>query len=404
MRIHVTKEQAANCYIVFLTAIALAASRFFFSMSLNLWYSERMVLWQNSPLWAHSLVVLICLLLAAILTESRYRKYVGLFGVVLMIGAVITQLGSMAWLNSTVSADGVKLVEITGKQVRLPLGLFLAALYLLKGGAGAVIINQLSRLRNTSGAIVQARRYIAIFALSLFGALLSNYLEDISPILTSIIVCVYMIMLVSALFFIVKRKDSREEAQDIDVKAVKRTTWPILSICITCLTFIIMISFRRHFLFYCRQDAFPMQVANFIAAMPFFVLAISILLMKKQRSILPMTGSILILLGIPLAAILKDIFFVDFLPQLLIGLGVAMILSQMIEDVLNVPSRHYALIWAGMAISIGMTVPGLLFCLDRLRLIIKTMSINIYIILPLIAMTLVVMCYFWSKRGQESPE
>lgn len=387
MRIHITKEQAANCYIVFLTAIALAASRFFFCMSLNLWYSERMVLWQNSPLWAH-LVMLICLLLAAILTESRYRKYVGLFGLVLMIGAAMTQIGSMEWLNSTVSADDVKLVEINGNQVRLPLMFFMVALYLMKGGAVAVIINQLSRLRNTSGAIVQARRYIAIFALSLFGALLSNYLEDISPILTSIIVCVYMIMLVSALFFIVKRKDSREEAQDIDVKAEKRTTWPILSICITCLTFIIMISFRRHFLFYCRQDAFPMQVANFIAAMPFFVLAISIL----------------ILLGIPLAAILKDIFFVDFLPQLLIGLGVAMILSQVIEDVLNVPSRHYALIWAGMAISIGMTVPGLLFCLDRLRLIIKTMSINIYIILPLIAMTLVVMCYFWSKRGQESPE
>lgn len=316
-----------------------------------------------------------------------------------MIGSVMTQLGSMEWLNSTVSADNVKLVEINGNQVRFPLMFFMVALYLMKGGAVAVIINQLSRLRNTEGGVSQVRVYIAIFALSLFGALLSNYLEDISPILTSIIVCAYMIMLVSALFFIVERKDSRE-VQDIDVKVEKRTTWPILSICITCLTFIIMISFRRHFLFYCRQDAFPMLVANFIAAMPFFVLAISILLMKKQRSILPMTGSILILLGIPLAAILKDIFFVDFLPQLLIGLGVAMILSQVIEDVLNVPSRHYALIWAGMTISIGMTVPGLLFCLDRLRLIIKTMSINIYIIFPIMALVLVLLCYF-RKEGVE---
>lgn len=391
------EKAVANCYIVLLSAIALAASRFFFSMSLNLWYSERMVLWQNSPLWAHSLVVLICLLLAAILTESRYRKYVGLFGVVLMIGAVITQLGSMAWLNSTVSADGVKLVEITGKQVRLPLGLFLAALYLLKGGAGAVIINQLSRLRNTDDDVSQMRAYIAILALTFFGALLFNYLpEVISPILTSIIVCAYMIMLVSALFFIVERKDSRE-VQDIDVKVEKRTTWPTLSICITCLTFIIMISFRRHFLFYCRQDAFPMQVANFIAAMPFLVLAISILLMKKQRSFLPMTGSILILLGIPLAAFLKDVYFIHLLPQILIGLGVAMILSQMIEDVLNVPSRH-ALIWAGMAITIGMMVLGLLFCMDRLRLLFKTMFINIYIIFPIIALVLVLLCYF-RKEG-----
>lgn len=45
-----TKEQVFNCYIVLLAAIALAASRLFFSMSLNLWYSERMVLCQNSPL------------------------------------------------------------------------------------------------------------------------------------------------------------------------------------------------------------------------------------------------------------------------------------------------------------------------------------------------------------------
>ena len=289
---------------------------------------------------------------------------------------------------------------MTGNQVRLPLMFFMVAFYLMKGGAVAVIINQLSRLRNTEGGVSQVRVYIAILALSIFAGLLSNYLEEISPILTSIIVCVYMIMLVSALFFIVERKDSRE-VQDIDVKVEKRTIWPTLSICcITCLTFIIMISFRRHFLFYCRQDAFPMQVANFVAAMPFLVLAISILLMKKQRSFLPKTGSILILLGIPLAAILKDIYFIHLFPQVQIGLGVAMILSQMIEDVLNVPGRHYALVWAGMAITIGMMVLGLLFCMDRLRLLFKVMFINMYIIFPTMALVLVLLCYF-RKEGDE---
>lgn len=132
-------------------------------------------------------------------------------------------------------------------------------------------------------------------------------------------------------------------------------------------------------------------------------IGVGILVLRKKASKnnRPLIGSIILLFALPLVPLLLEYKFIVFIPQAAIGVGLAMILGPLMEDFVMVPTRHYAMTWIGIVAVIVIVTNLLIVVFNRLALICKGMSVNMYILYPLISLSLVIMCFFLGRMKRK---
>ena len=352
--------------------------------------------------------MLICALLAAFFTERGYCKSVGVTGILLMLAATVVQSGSMVWMTTLEPESDVLLVELNDYSVRLPMAFFLIGLSFMRGGAIALMISLLSRVRHANNANKESQLFASIAILtSVLAIWLIVARLNLTWPFVGVSGLVFALMLVPALFYYIGLDEDRnaldvnDEPKEYKTNRIKQSFLPILIIVVSA---VIIISFWRYLPMYCWEEHLGRGLANaFALSISSLAMGIGFLVIRKKDSNnnRPMTGSILLLFGLPIVPLILDFTLLDFIPQVAIGIGLALILGTLMDDFVMVPTKHYALTWVGIVAVIVMVSKLLIVVFNRLALICKGMSVNMYIIYPLITLSLVIMCFFLIRREQK---
>lgn len=400
------KGIVAQSYLIVLAASALLCRPVFHNCLRGLQYCERFILWKPIP-WMLT-PLLICTLLAAFFSERGYGKSVGVAGIMLMLAATIVQSGSMVWMTALEPESDVLLVELNDYSVRLPMAFFLIGLSFMRGGAIALMISLLSRVRHANNANKESQLFASIAVLT---SVLAIWLIVARLNLTWPFVgasgFLFALMLVPALFYYFGINDDRcplDIADEHKEYRAIRINPPILPVLILVVSAVIITSFWRYLPMYWWEEHVGRGLANiFSLSISSLAVGVGILLLRKKATNTksPLIGSIILLFALPLVPLLLEYKFVVFIPQAAIGVGLAMILGPLMDDFIMVPTKHYAMTWVGIVMFIVMVSRLLIVVFNRMALICKGMSVNMYILYPLIALSLVIMCFFLRRRKQK---
>jgi len=398
-----SKGFIAQSYLILLAASALLCRPVFHNCMRGLQYCEDLILWKTIP-WT-LIPMLICALLAAFFIEKGYRKNVGIAGILLMLAATVVQSGSMLWMTTLGPESDVPLVELNDHPIRLPMLFFFIGLSFMRGGAIALMLSLLSRVRFANNTNKETQRFASIAILTSVLAiwLIVAHLNLTWP-LVGTVGLVFVLMLIPALFYYIGLDKDRiasvdnDEPKEYQTNRIKPSILPILIIIVSA---VIIISFWRYLPKYCWEEhlgrgpanAFAMSISSL--AMGFGILAIR---KKEANHNRPLIGSILLLIGLPIVPLLLDYTLLTFIPQVAIGVGLAMILGPLMDDLVMVPTKHYALTWVGLVAVIVIVSKLLMAVFNWLTPICKGMSVNMYILYPFISLSLVSMCFFLRRK------
>lgn len=405
---NVTKNKGilAQCYLILLAASALLCRPVFYNCMSGLRYCEHFILWKTVP-WMLT-PMLICSLLAAFFTEKGYWKSVGVAGLLFMLAATIVQSGSMVWMTTMDPENDALLVELNDYSVRLPMSFFLIGLSFMRGGAIAVMISLLSCVRQKNNSKKESQLYASIAILT---SVLAIWLIVVRLNLTWPFVgasgFLFALMMVPALFYYIGIDNDRcsldIEDEHKEYRAI-RIEHSILPVLILAVSAVIITSFWRYLPIYWWEEHVGRGLANlFSLSISSLAIGVGILVLRKKASKnnRPLIGSIILLFALPLVPLLLEYKFIVFIPQAAIGVGLAMILGPLMEDFVMVPTRHYAMTWIGIIAVIVIVSNLLIVAFNRLALICKDMSVNMYILYPLISLSLVIMCFLLRSRKQK---
>lgn len=399
------KDIIAQSYIILLAASALLCRPVFHYCISELQYCEYFLLWKPIP-WMIT-PMLICSLLAAFFTEKGYGKSVGIAGILLILAATIVQSGSMVWMTSLELERDVLLVELNNYSVRLPMAFFLVGLSFMRGGAIAVMISLLSRIRQAKNSNKESQLFASIAILT---SVLAIWIIVAQINLTWPFVAasgfVFALMLVPALFYYIgideyTYSDIDAEPKDCRANQIKPSILPIL-IVVVCA--IIVTSFWRYLPMYWWEEHVSRGLANvFSLSISSLATGIGILVLRKKASKnnRPLIGSIILLFGLPIAPLLLEWKLFVLLPQVAIGIGLAMILGPLMDDFTMISTKHYAMSWVGIVAVIVISSKLLIVVFNRVALLCKGMSINMYILFPLIAFSVIIMSHVLHKMRKD---
>lgn len=382
----IKRDIKACAYLALLASVALVSGFVFRETFSSFQYCESFVLWKTIP-WTLA-PMLICAILAAYFTQKGYGKAVGIAGLEVMMAAGVIQAGCMAWLNTIGLEDNVVLVELNSYPVRLPMAIFIVALSFLRGGALALTICLLSFMRTTQESTL-TKSFIAIPAFVYFVSVVFIYTGiSLTPLATGIIIIVYAAMVFSATLYYMRHEE--EPKAEIIITDKQHASFVIVGLCA-----VFAITMIPYFIRYWHSsNAGFWRDAILVLSLPSLAFAASLLTIKKDFSTL---GCFLLMTGIPLATITLNILWVRLVPQVIIGLGMAMIVSRWIDAIIHVKSRHYAMLWVGLVVLVCISSKLLTVCFNHLQLFCRTMAVNLYITYPLLAFALLIMNLYIKK-------
>ena len=400
------KGVISQSYLILLAALALLCRPVFYNCMSELQYCEYFILWKTIP-WMLT-PMLICALLAAFFTEEGYGKKVGVAGILLMLAATVVQSGGMVWMTNLEPGSDVLLVELNDYSVRLPMAFFFIGLSFMRGGAIALMISLLSRVRQANNSNKRSQLFASIAILT---SVLAIWLIDARLNLTWSFVgasgLVFALMLVPALFYYIGLDEDGyalnvgDEPKENSASRIKPSILPILIIVVSV---VIITSFWRYLPMYWREEHMGRGLASaFALSISSLAMGIGILVIRRKgmKNNSPMIGSIFLLFGLPIVPLLLECTLLEFVPQVAIGIGLAMIFGTLMDDFIMVPTRHYAMAWVGIVAVIVIISKLLVIIFNRLALLCNGMSINIFIIYPLITLSLVCMCYLLDRRKRK---
>lgn len=397
------KGIVVQTYLIVIAASALLCRPVFYYCMSDLQYCEQFILWKPIP-WMLT-PLLTCALLGAFFTERGSGKIVGIAGIMLMLASTIVQSGSMVWMTTLKSESDVLLVKLNDYPVRLPMSFFLVGLSFMRGGAIALMISLLSRVRHINNSNKESQLFASFAILT---SVLAVWLIVARPDLTWPLVgasgFVFSLMLLPAFFYYTRLDEDRcelnakDEHKEILTKQVKSTILPILILVVSA---IIITSFWHYLPMYWWEGHMSRGLAYvFSLSMSSLAIGIGLLVFRKKESKFnrPLIGSILLFFGLPIVPLLLDDTLIDFIPHVAIGIGLAMILGTLMDVFVMVPTKHYAMTWIGIVAVVVIVSKLLIVIFNRLALVCKGMSINMYILFPLIAFSVIIMCYCLKKK------
>lgn len=407
------KEVIYRSYIVVLAVIAFMAQVFIHDRVegrlIDDWIAfGKMIPWTLCPM-------LICAVLGAYYTDLGYKRLVGTIGVFIMLAATIVQFGSMAWMGGLDIEDEVITAKLNGYELRLPIAIFLVASSFLRGGAVACLLSALSDVRNSA----RCREEVGVFAslavlisVATFALMVINV--DVEWENIAIISFIYHLMLIPALLIILRNKQN-DIANDDQVREYvgERCTEhsPILSIMILIISLFSFASYfqflpvhwRQSRIFWGRESIFALMVLAITFAVGLFVL-------RKDRKRMcekvngTLAGSIMLLVGFPLAAAIGEESLLILVPQIMNGFALSLIVSSTLPNVINIPFRWYSMTWVGITLAIIVLSYIMRKVLFNMANVLNTTSIAVYIIYPLIALVLIILSMWRRPPAGSSSE
>ena len=402
------KEVIYRGYIVVLAVIAFMAQVFIHDRVegrlIDDWIAfGKMIPWTLCPMF-------ICAVLGAYYTDLGYKRLVGTIGVLIMLAATIVQFGSMAWMGGLDIEDEVITAKLNGYELRLPIAIFLVASSFLRGGAVACLLSVLSDVRNSTRCREEVGAFASfavLISVATFALMVMNVELEWGNIAS--ISFIYLLMLIPAMLMILRNKqnDIANDDQVREYVSEKCTEHvPILSIMILVISLFSFASYfkflpvhwRQSRIFWGRESIFALMVSAITFAVGLFLLRKNQKLREKVNGTL--VGSIMLLVGFPLAAAIGEESLLILVPQIMNGFALSLIVSSTLPNVINIPCKWYSMTWVGITLAIIVLSYIMRKVLFNMADGLNTTSIAVYIIYPLIALVLIILS-LWRRPPSE---
>ena len=394
-----------RCFTVILVVSALMGKAVL-RECVPLAYDERFLLWKAAPCTLAPFLVLT--LLGAFFAEKGFAKATGIGGVLLMLAMATVQMGSAVWLAAV--GEPV-LTTLYGYTVRTSFAFFLVATACLRGAASAVVISMLSSIRHTRDCPKESGRFAALsIGVVVAGILMIALRMDVEWIHVAIVVFVYIFLLVLILLTHMRRDKELwdTETAAMDVNDDGGTGWRKTILCysiilLCCVTFI---SFWQYLQICWRLDHhlgyMPENMVALSSSLVVFAIGLLTVRNHSGKRNLPVWGSALLVTGLPLILATLDAFYVNLVPEAIVGMGLAMILGPVLTPFLKVPTKYYATVWVGTVVLIVVLGKLLVVLLNRIEAAFNTVSMAFYCIFPLLALLLLLLGYLVTREGKRN--
>lgn len=394
------KEMIAGCFLVFLVLAALVG-KIVLRECVPLAYGEQLVLWKPLPVTLS--IILVDALLAAYFSQRGYEKTVGIAGFFLMIASTIVQMGGAVWLGF---AENPMLATLYGYTLPMPFAFFLIATGCLKGAASAVVISMLSSMRQQDCTKVSGLFAALSVGVVVVGVLIIALRLDLEWIYVAIALFAYILMLLTSLLHLLRRDTLlwSDEAPVLDEND-GGSGWRNTILCYFILLFssVTFITFSRYVhICWLRYHLGHMPENIVASAFSLLVLAIGLFVVRNKsgKRNLPVWGSALLMIGLPLIPPTLDAFYVNLVPEAIVGIGLALVLGPALSPIVKVSTKYYAMVWVGTAVIVVILEKLFVIALNRMDAAIHSMSMAFYCIFPLLALILLLLGYLLSREGK----
>ena len=351
--------------------------------------------------------MLVCVLLSALFIDNGHSKRVGIGGLLLMIAMTIIQTGSMIWMQSLETGDDI-LITHYDYNLRLPMAIFVASSSFMRGGAIALIMSILSLKRKSS-----RKEEITLFAvIGLSVCIASFWLIYVRLCLSGSLVVLagslFTLLLIPALIYYwglgKEKKPLISTSQEtLNTKVGIRRV--MLTLIIVILFSVTILSVWRYYPQYWGVSYKKEIVYKTVFSFSLLAMAVGLItLMKKDLSAkknLLYIGSLLLLVGLPLATLSVDVIIIDAIPQILIGVSASLLFYSTADYIIRLQTKHHAMMCVGVTVLIIILSRLMIFIFNQLEYLIHTKAVALYIIYPLMALTLMVLSHQYQEEKEE---
>lgn len=399
------KELLGKCYLVILVIVALFFKEIIhhgFTYYNDLLEDEFILFWKVTP-WTLS-PMLVCTLLAAFFTDKGHGKEVGLAGMLMLFASSIVLTGGTLWASTP--TDGKMLLTLlSGYSIHMPIATFLVASSFMRGGAVALLLSVLTHNRTSFNAAKELKwQTICTIAVCILAITIMRIVRpQLSWAIAALLGAIYILMLVPG-FYCFKNSILGSSAQESTPELDKgdRYGWimPMLILSVCLMT----IASYWHYIpavwrYYNYYGPFPYMAMN-VSAITF---AISLIIFwKRPQNKRILTGAILLLFGLPLGVLFGDEILIVSIPMIMIGLGLAMIVSSTLKSVVRIPIEKYSLTWVGIVSAIIILNKLLFVVFNRMAVAFNTRAVALFIVYPLLALSLMALGYLFNEKNQKN--
>lgn len=401
------KEIFGKCYLVILVIVALFFKEIIhhgFTYYNALLEDEFILFWKVTP-WTLS-PMLVCTLLAAFFTDKGHGKEVGLAGMLMLFASSIVLTGGTLWA-STPTDGKMLLTQLGGYSIHMPIATFLVASSFMRGGAVALLLSVLTHNRTSFNAAKELKwQTICTIVVCILAITIMRIVRpQLSWAIAALLGAIYILMLVPG-FYCFKKSILGSSAQESNPETYggERYSWimpvVILYVCVLTIT-----SYHQYvpyvWRYYNYYGPFPYMAID-VSAIAF---AISLFIFWRRRSkgnIL--TGAILLLFGLPLWVLFGDEILIEFIPMIMIGVGLAMIIGQTLVTVVKIPIQRYALSWVCIVSAIIILCKLIFVVFNRMAVAFNTRAVALFIAYPLLALLLMVLGYLFNEKKKKDFE
>ena len=401
------KEIVGKCFLIVLVIAALFFKEIIyhgFTYYNDLLEDEWILFWKVTP-WTLS-PMLVCTLLAAFFTDKGHGKEVGLAGILMLFASSVVMTGSTLWASTPRDGE-MLLTKLCGYSIHLPIATFLVATSFMRGGALTLLLSVLSSNRGSSCAEkeIKWQTISAVIVCILSITIMRLVRPDLSWAVAALLGSIYILMLVLGFYCFkscILGSSTQENASETNRSG--RNSWimpvVILSVCLLTITsyWQYVPNSWHHYGFYGPSSYMAMNES-------ILAFAVALLFIGRRPSkgnIL--TGAILLLFGLPLGVMFIDEILIEFIPMIMIGVGLAMIVGPTLGAVVKIPIRRYTLAWVGIVSAIIILSRVLFVVFNRMSVAFNTRTVTLYIVYPLLALSLMVLGYLFNEKKKKDVE
>lgn len=390
------KQLIAKCYLIMLAVTALLFKTLVFRLTNDFEASEMVMFWKNTP-WTLT-PMLICSVIAAYFIDRGYGKTVGTISLFVILTSAVIVSGSMIWMATEYRHSGIECVQLYGYQTRIPVALFFFADSFMKGGAVGLSLSTLAQTRMSKDCDRDIR-YMSLSTIItiIFASALRLMEPQLSWSLIALCGALFILLTIPSFFcykcldysFVGKSEPNNEQAKE-------KRNW-LLATGVFTLCIVTIYSYWKYTPYTWQFYNFRFYGFSLIISLIAFVVSM-IILAKRSCKNTVLTGSIILLFALPLCALFFDERLFDLMPAILMGAGLAMIVSPTIGSVVRIPVRMYALTWVGIAACIKVSCNLMFRVFNSMEHAFNTTTIAVYIIYPLLVIALMVLGNYLSSQ------
>ena len=348
--------------------------------------------------------VLVATILAAFFIDRGRNRAVGTVGTALVAASAVVQLGSALLLGTV---DDPLYVSLYGYVVRLPFVTLLVAGAFCAGGAAAVMMSMLSFARRSGSFMKEARCLSVIVAGGIAAAWLSAFLlgnMDIEWGHIAVALFLYLMLTVRLLLYWLRldgdgwgREPSVVPGMVRKPERRRSLLWFCVIVLCTATAVSLSLFLREHWMY-----GHPGRwLENYLAlSASFLALALCLRWMgnRPRNAYRAVTGSALLVGGVPLVPAFQEILLIELVPQAVVGVGLAMVLGEALIPFLQVPARRYAMAWAGTAILVTALGRVLSAAFGKMEPFFRSGAVALYTAYPLIFLGLMLVAHLAARE------